>query len=157
MAKYAEKTEVNVDKSRAEIERTLTRYGASSFLYGWEGDRAAIGFEVKGRKVRISFALPKRDDYLRDSRGYMRADSTIDNYWTQAMRQRWRAVALWVKAKLEAIDSGFRTFEQEFLADIVLPDNSTVAEYLAPQLEAAYSANVMPKLIPGIGETGAVN
>lgn len=157
MTKYAERTEVNVDKSRAEIERTLARYGASSFLYGWEGDRAAIGFEIKRRKVRITFDLPKRNDYLTDGRGYARADSTIDNHWQQAMRQRWRAVSLWVKAKLEAVESGFRTFEQEFLADIVLPDNSTVGEYLGPQLEAAYSQNVMPRLIPGIGETGATN
>jgi hypothetical protein len=32
---FAEKTTVSSDKSRAEIERTLSRYGASSFMYGW--------------------------------------------------------------------------------------------------------------------------
>lgn len=28
------------DRSRSEIERTLTRYGARQFMYGWDENRA---------------------------------------------------------------------------------------------------------------------
>ena len=31
---YAQQTQVSTDKSRAEIERTLQRYGADQFMYG---------------------------------------------------------------------------------------------------------------------------
>ena len=30
------------DRSRAEIEKILERYGATSFAYGWSGDIAVI-------------------------------------------------------------------------------------------------------------------
>ena len=42
MTRYAADTQVSVDASRAEIERTLTRYGATAFMYGWDADRAII-------------------------------------------------------------------------------------------------------------------
>jgi hypothetical protein len=34
---YAANTTVAPEKSRAEIERTLRRYGADAFSYGYEG------------------------------------------------------------------------------------------------------------------------
>ena len=36
MTKYAATTDVPAEKSRAEIEATLRRYGATGFAYGWE-------------------------------------------------------------------------------------------------------------------------
>lgn len=41
---YAQNTEVSVEKSRAEIERTLQRYGATKFMYGSDTNRAVIAF-----------------------------------------------------------------------------------------------------------------
>ena len=35
MSRYAEQTSVAAERSRAEIEGTLTRYGATAFMYGW--------------------------------------------------------------------------------------------------------------------------
>jgi len=40
---YANKTSVAPEKSRAEIENTLSRYGATGFAYGTEIGRAMIG------------------------------------------------------------------------------------------------------------------
>jgi hypothetical protein len=34
--KYAANTEVSAEKSRAEIETVLRRYGATGFMYGWD-------------------------------------------------------------------------------------------------------------------------
>lgn len=44
MRKFAENTTVNSDRSRNEIENTLTRYGATAFAYGWQGQYAVISF-----------------------------------------------------------------------------------------------------------------
>ena len=41
------------------------------------------------------------------------------------------------------------TFEEEFLSYIVLPDNSTVGEYMLPQIESAYQSDEMPRMLPG--------
>lgn len=37
---YAERTVVSPEKSRGEIERVLSRYGAKGFMYGWDNGRA---------------------------------------------------------------------------------------------------------------------
>jgi len=40
--KYAQHTSVSSERSRMEIERTLKRYGAKAFIYGWEEKHAKI-------------------------------------------------------------------------------------------------------------------
>ena len=49
-----------------------------------------------------------------------------------------------MKAKLEAVDAGISTFEDEFLSATLLPDGHTVGEWAQPQLEHAYSTGLMP-------------
>ena len=57
-------------------------------------------------------------------------------------------MALIIKAKLEATETGITSFEEEFLAYMVLPDNSTVGGVLLPQLERTYETGDMPPLLP---------
>jgi hypothetical protein len=64
------------------------------------------------------------------------------------VRQRWRALALVIKAKLEAVEAGITIFEEEFLAHIVLPDGRTAGEYMVPQIEESYRTKQMPPLLP---------
>ena len=53
-----------------------------------------------------------------------------------------------IKAKLEAVESGIVTFEQEFLAHLVLPDGATVGDRVLPELENTLNGAEMPKLLP---------
>lgn len=150
MTRYASRTEVTPERSRAEIERVVTRYGATGFHYGWQGETAAIGFEIGGRRVRIVLSLPSLGDFKFDDRSYLRSATAQKREHEQAVRQRWRALVLVLKAKLEAVESGISTIEREFLADVVLSSGETVGEWLAPQIEAAYRAHEMPPLLPGL-------
>ena len=59
--RYAKGTHVPADRSKAEIERILTRYGADQFIYGWEAARAMIGFRYSGKLVRFILPLPDPD------------------------------------------------------------------------------------------------
>jgi hypothetical protein len=159
MPKYAAKTQVPVERSRAEIERTLARWGAEQFVYGWDRAGAVIGFVVtteagQKRQVRFQLPLPDRSDpefteYQRGYSTYYRTAEAAEKLWEQACRQRWRALNLVVKAKLEAVDAGIATFESEFLAYTMLPDGQTVGEWLTPQLDEAYKRNELPQLLPG--------
>lgn len=147
--RYAAQTEVPADRSRSEIERLLVRYGATAFQYGWEGDKAAVGFRIDSRYVRILMPMPQPGDVELTAAGKMRSEAATLRAHEQAVRQRWRALALIIKAKLEAVASGISTVEREFMSDIVLPNNETVGQWLAPQIEAAYQGGKMPLLLPG--------
>ncbi len=155
MGKYAAQTQVSTDQSRMEIERTLLRYGADQFGYGWEGNRATIAFRAHGRFIRFTIELPRRDapEFTQHSRG-QRTETAAYAAWEQACRQKWRALGLVVKAKLEAVESGISEFEDEFLAFIVLPDGSTAGQWLRPQIEASYRSGGMPAALRELG-TGA--
>lgn len=147
---YAENTSVPSDRSRAEIEKTLSRYGATGFLYGWHEEAAVVGFQMQGRQVKFMLPLPNRDsDEIRlTPTGKRRTQSQIEPAYEQAVRQKWRALALVIKAKLEAVESGITCFEDEFLAHLVLPDGQTVGKWMQPQIEAAYENGKMPPLLP---------
>jgi hypothetical protein len=54
VSRFAENTKVSVAKSKAELERTVTRYGADSFAYGYEKERATVGFRLNGKYVRFN-------------------------------------------------------------------------------------------------------
>lgn len=132
--RFAAATRVPVEQSRAEIERVLNRYGASGFGYAWNrdpggDDRAVLTFSLRERQVRLEVGMP--------------ADPA-------AARQRWRAVLLVIKAKLEAVESGIGTLESEFLADIVLRDGRTIGQAMLPRLSDVVETG---RLLPAIGET----
>lgn len=145
---YAAQTSVSVERSRAEIERTLQRYGASQFIYGWDQQEAVIGFVVHNyeqmRQVRFRVSVPDRADFVLTPTGQRRTENQITKQWEQSQRQRWRALLLVIKAKLEAIDAGIATFEDEFLAYTMLPSGQTVGEWMHPQLDEVYTQGVMP-------------
>lgn len=152
MSRYAERTEVTSDRSRAEIEATLRKYGASAFGYGWDHAAATVMFEIQRRRMR--FLLPMPDPKERrfthtEARGYLRSDDAQAAEYERAVRQSWRALALVIKAKLEAVAAGITTIEDEFLAHIVLPNGATVGEWTRPQIATAYELNEMPALMPG--------
>lgn len=136
MATYAANTEVSSDKSRAEIERILTRWGADEYAYMMSRDRAQIAFTYEGLRVRFVLPLPDRDnrEFTHHSRG-ARTASASNAAYEQAVRQKWRALALVVKAKLEAVESGISTFQEEFYAHLVLPNGQTVFESTAGQVD----------------------
>jgi hypothetical protein len=145
---YASNTSVSVERSKAEIEKTLQRYGASQFIYGWDHQEAVIGFVVSSdeqmRQVRFKVKVPEREQFLQTPTGRRRSTSQAEREWEQAQRQRWRALLLVIKAKLEAIEAGIASFEDEFLAYTMLPSGETVGEWVAPQLDKVYREGVMP-------------
>lgn len=149
MARFAKDTSVSVSASKAEIERIVERYGATGFMSGWNAERAVIAFAMSGRQVRLLLPMPSKDElrFTHSSRG-ARSPETALKEWEQACRQRWRALSLVIKAKLEAVDSGISVFEDEFMANIVLPDGRTISEEIRPKIAAAYESGRVQPLLP---------
>jgi hypothetical protein len=155
MPRYAENTSVTKDRSLAEIEQQITRYGATGFIYGWSGDNAMIGFVVGGRQIRLTVPMPDRTNrvftHTPQTRVLRSADAQREAY-DQAVRQRWRALALYVKATLEAVEAGIIRFDDAFLAYTALPGGVTVGQWMQPQIVQAYETGRMPPLLPMSGE-----
>ena len=136
--KYAQKTTVSSFKSREEIERNLTRYGATGYRYTSieNGQTAVIEFLAAEKAVRLKLTLPDKEKFYRTPAGRRRRDSeSALKAWEQDCRANWRALAKYIQMTLEAIEIGIVKFDEVFLPYFVLPDDSTVAERVLPELD----------------------
>jgi hypothetical protein len=152
MTTYAANTSVSVENSRAEIERTLRRYKADAFGYSTDGCRAMVAFRISERHVRFLLTMPSREApefclYKQGHTTYRRVETEAEKRWEQACRQKWRALALVIKAKLEAVSAGITTIEDEFLAHTVMGDGRTVGEIMQPQIAEHYRVGGPPSLM----------
>ena len=123
---YAARTRVPISRTKTDVEELLVKHGETGFAYATEGDRSLVAFSMSDRRVQIMLMMPPIDDYARTPRNAGRMAASQHSAWEQACRQRWRALLLIIRAKLEAVESGITTLESEFLANIVLPDGRTV-------------------------------
>ena len=155
---YAEHTSVPIERSKAEIEQVLRRNGCDAFMSAVDDRerRAMLQFRAQDRLLRFEIVMPNEEQFGRtESRRRMRSPEQRRKAYEQAERQRWRALLLVVKAKLESVESGVETFEQAFMPHIVLPDNSTVGQRMLPAVAQAYETGQMPqmdRLLPAAGE-----
>lgn len=136
---YAEKTSVPVDRSQSEIKKILGKYGATGFAYGENGSTSVVMFEMSRRRIKFVLPMPQPPS----SNATVASIKTYD----QLCRSRWRCLVLAIKAKLECVESGITTLEQEFMAHIVLPNGSTVGQTILPQIEKSYQDGKMPPLL----------
>lgn len=159
MARFAENTEVSVERSRAEIEKLIVRYGATSTAFMNAPGRALIMFECQDRRVVFELPLPDIDNpkFGKTPTGRLKKGGPQARYeaWEQACRSCWRALALVIKAKLEAVESGITTFEDEFLAHIIMPDGMSVGSHVKPTIAAWYAGGKMRPLLPAPMKKGA--
>ena len=150
---YASGTGVSIERSRAELEALLSRHGATAFSYARSETLGKVGiqFELKGYLVRYEIAIPtaKDADMRLSSMGRLRTPKQIENAVAKELRRRWRALVLIVRAKLVAIEDGISTMEREFMPSFVLPDDRTLEEVLAPNLQKMVGSGEISALMPG--------
>lgn len=146
---YAQGTEVTVGRSQEELRSTLRKYGASGIAIAESDELGVIEFVARDRRIRFRVPMPLETDaaIARTPQKQVRTPAQRQTAMDKECRRRWRALVLVVKAKLEAVESGIVTFEDEFLAQTVLPDNTTVAEQVQEPIRRAYiEGHVRPLL-----------
>lgn len=130
---FASTTSVPVERSQGHIREVLTKYGATGFVFGQGKGNAMVMFEMNFKQIKFILPLPKDTEKEK-----------------QLERTRWRCLLLAIKAKLECAASGITTFEQEFMAHIVMPNGQTISQAILPQIDEAYRNGKMPPLLgPG--------
>jgi hypothetical protein len=136
--RYARETTVSVDQSRSELVRTLERYGAEEHGMLTREKSVSIHFKMNGLVVEFEIPLPDKHSeewWVTPTGNRSTSQETANRQYTQALRQRWRALNLYVKAQLEAVEVGILSFEDAFLAQIVLPGSDrTVGEVYVEEL-----------------------
>ena len=139
---YAKTTSVPVANTQSEIRRTLEKYGATGFMFGESNGQALCAFEMKNRRVKFVLALPVYGKAMNEKRIILG-----EQQCAQRNRSAWRCLLLAIQAKLECVASGISTFEEEFMAHIVLPNGQTIGNAILPQIEQSYRTGDMPPLL----------
>jgi len=148
---YAEGTSVPVEKTVGEICGLIKKAGAVRIGQMDDPDAFAIQFFMRERMLRFRVAMPTLEQMpTTDGRGSYATKEWRVKRRDQAQRQRARALLLVIKAKLESIESGVETFDEAFLANIVMSDGATVFERVNAPIQLEYgSGKSMPMLLEG--------
>lgn len=130
--RFAEDTKVQVDKSQADVKALLKKAGATETAVYEAVGRSMIAFTLGDYSYRLSAPVP-----------------TLKSTAASAQEERrvWRVLHLLVKAKLEAVASGATTIEREFMSDIIVAPNETMAERVLPELASAKAAGRLPRAL----------
>jgi len=141
---YAKGTKVAIDTTTQQIKVMLRKAGAVAFATMEEDQSGAIAFRMHDLNIRMTIPMPDRHARRfthTEGRDLERSDAAAERLWEQACKERWRALHLCVKAKLEAIDAGVETIEDAFLAHVQTETGQTIGERIKPQLAAIVAGN----------------
>lgn len=127
---YGMDTKVPVERSQAELEKLLKQRGGAKFFRGEDEGREVIACDVSGRKLMFELPLPtEKEARSEDKRLRLR-------------RAKWRCLVLAVKAKFASVDAGVESFDDAFLAQIVVPTGdgraTRVGKIAQEQIAEAY-------------------
>jgi hypothetical protein len=129
--RFAEGTDVPVERSRGEITGILTAHGVKRQAWASEPEGDTLQFELAGYNYRFRIARPTVDE--------VRADYRARGHdWTRVYdpaakvaaewRRRWRANVLLLKAKLEFADGEASTVIRELMPYALLTTGQTLEE-----------------------------
>lgn len=143
---YASTTTVPIERSKSELKSVIYKYGASNYQFAESDEKAMVVFAVDNRMIKFVLIFPPLTAFAR-SHGGRRARTKLQmrEAHGQECKRRWRSLILSIKAKFESAESEIETFEEAFLAQILLPDKTTVSENIIPMIEEAYAKKRMPK------------
>lgn len=136
---YAEDTKVPFERSISDIISLLNRAKADQIGQMQSREGFALQFTLADRMCRFRVPFKTIDDMPQyDGRNSKLSAAQREARLEQWKRQRGRALMLVLKAKLESLESGIETFEEAFLAHVVMADGKTVYERIGEGLALEY-------------------
>lgn len=148
---FADGTDVPKAKTMSELTTLLERFGATGQMIGEMDGHATVAFEARKRRVLIRAPLPNAADAkrARDGRERLRTPAQRANAVKRETDRVWRVLLMSVKAKIVSVADEVETFEQAFMAHVVMPDGLTVGQHLVPRIADAYASGKTPPLLGG--------
>lgn len=124
-------TQIDTDKTIAEIQKCLSVHGAKAILSEYDnGYLKALSFQIDLNGKSVGFKLPS--DWqpvlqlLEQNKKVPRRLCTKE----QAIRVSWRIIKDWIEAQMAIVETRMVKIEQVFLPYAVTSDGSTVYEKL---------------------------
>ena len=151
MTKYAEGTEVPISRSRDELERTLERFGATAqaWLRDDEKETVVLAFKRAGKGYKLVVRLVDAAACALTPKGNERTASAAQDAADQENRRRFRSLANYVKAVMDAADTGIISAEDALLPYLMLPSGETVAQAIQEQMKLAPGAVDLSRSLGG--------
>jgi hypothetical protein len=133
---YARGTEVNVAGSQQEVGRIFMRYGIETYSFGASPGKAVVEFLLGAFPVRVEVPLPPRP--AEDKEQNPKTGRWVQTIppWEQAVKERWRALVLLLKANLEAVELGLLSVEQAFMPYLILSDGRVLGDMVLPGIRS---------------------
>lgn len=157
---FAKGTKTAIGTTEQQIKTMLQKAGADAVAMFEERTRAVVAFHLNGLAIQFRLPLPTPDDFRQTRRGsgwMENSEATKSSLWVQACRERWRALHLCIKAKLESVEQNIETFEEAFLPHIQMPDGETIGDKVLPEMRAQLAgAPPRPLLAPPSKSSGSL-
>lgn len=129
--RFAEGTDVPVERSRGEITGILTTHGVQRQAWASEPEGDTLQFELDGHRFQFRIARPTveevRSDYRARGGDWTRVYDPAAKVAAE-WRRRWRANVLLLKAKLEFADGEASTVMRELMPYALLRDGRTLED-----------------------------
>jgi hypothetical protein len=134
------------DKAMAEIQRVLQKFGCNKFgtMTDWDAGVLLVQFDWRG--VQVSFPANFKGyaaAYLKEKPYNSRMHCTKAEHEAKALEIGSVAVYSilrdWIKAQVVAVETGLVSFEEIFMAHVMLPNGKRLIEHVK-------SENLFPAL-----------
>ena len=130
---FMETTKISSEKTVAEIQAVLGKYGAGSILVDYDkGEVFAVSFKIIVAGQEIPFKLPCKPEaiyaILAKRRVYPQdyADKDIE----QSKRVAWRQILRWVQAQMALVETDMVKIQEVFMPYIQMKLGHTLYEQL---------------------------
>lgn len=146
---FMETTKVSSERTVAEIQKIMSRYGASKILLEYAGGEVeAVSFIYKVGGLELPFRLPCRwpamfEVLKKRRRGYL-YDNDRRELEAKAKRVAWRQILRWVEAQMALVETRMVKMEEVFLPYIQANATQTVYEKYAADGFAAIEYKPAP-------------
>lgn len=130
MTLFMETTRIAPERTVAEIQQILSKYGANQVLLEYEKLKvSAVSFRYMVGDQPIPFRLPCRwqalETTLRQSGKRPRYDDTFENW---ARRIAWRQILRWVEAQMALVETNMVKVQEVFFPYIQTKTGQTIYE-----------------------------
>lgn len=161
MTTYAERTDVPVARSRAEIDGLLKAWGANSIRWTDEFREGVVVLEFvwthEGLEYLARFSMSlAHDDSLREQSRNARSgrvsESKLERLRAGRGRSEHRLLLLWLRAAFHAVAAGLVRAETLFLPFLVGRDGQTFGDAAIPRLRELLrgpASNILPAAASG--------
>ena len=151
---YAEHTVVPVSRSRDELERILVRFGATAQAWARDDEKGTVvlAFKRAGKGYKLVVHLVNAASFTQTPTGRERLASAAQEAAEQENRRRFRSLANFVKAMMDAADTGIISAEDALLPYLILPGGATVAQALQEQMKLAPGVVDLSRTLASRGE-----